>query len=151
MNFFDWLRSLFKPKPNPPPIPPIDPGPGTGTPTGKVVMHVNQLRQSRGLPPVAVHQDLTRAAAKHSADMAVHNSLSHRGSDGSMPKGRILDEGYEPSASGECVAQGQATAEQVVNDWATDPPHREILLGSYRHIGVGRSGTYWTADFASPV
>lgn len=44
--------------------------------------------------------------------------------------------------AGECLARGQITVEQTVDDWLASPPHRAILLsrkarrlGAYHHRG----------------
>lgn len=61
--------------------------------------------------------------------------------------------GIRFSAAGENIAQGQRTAQEVVNGWMNSPGHRANILSSvYNQIGVGAAkasnGTItWTQMF----
>ena len=49
---------------------------------------------------------------------------------------------------GENIAFGYPSAESVHLGWYNSSGHhRNMVLGSYYQIGVGRSGTYWTQNF----
>ncbi|MEU3405248.1 CAP domain-containing protein [Streptomyces sp. NPDC006670] len=117
-----------------------------------VVALVNQERAAAGCPAVTVNPMLTQAAQDHSADMAAHATMSHTGSDGSDPGGRITRAGYQWQTYGENVAYGYDTPEQVMEGWMNSPGHRRNILDcSYREIGIGlaQPGQYWTQDFGA--
>jgi uncharacterized protein YkwD len=114
---------------------------------------VNSARFAAGCSPLRMNAKLTKAARKHSADMASHRNMSHTGSDGSAPGDRITHAGYDRSAYGENVAHGYTTPESVMAGWMSSPGHkRNILDCSFKEIGVGlaQPGNYWTQDFGQP-
>ncbi|MFC9622402.1 CAP domain-containing protein [Streptomyces sp. NPDC056930] len=114
---------------------------------------VNSARSAVGCSPLTLNPKLTKAARKHSADMASHRNMSHTGSDGSDPGDRITHAGYDRSAYGENVAYGYTTPESVMTGWMNSPGHRRNILDcSFKEIGVGlaQPGNYWTQDFGQP-
>ncbi|MFE7402553.1 CAP domain-containing protein [Streptomyces sp. NPDC057557] len=114
---------------------------------------VNSARSAVGCSPLTLNPKLTKAARKHSADMASHRNMSHTGSDGSAPGDRITHAGYDRSAYGENVAYGYTTPESVMAGWMNSPGHRRNILDcSFKEIGVGlaQPGNYWTQDFGQP-
>ncbi|MFD8814003.1 CAP domain-containing protein [Streptomyces sp. NPDC059627] len=95
---------------------------------------------------------LPKVAQAHSEDMALHQNMSHSGSDGSSPGDRITSAGYTWSAYGENVAYGYASPEQVMAAWMASPGHKANILNcTFKEIGVGlaRPNDYWTQDFAT--
>ncbi|OKK15990.1 hypothetical protein AMK16_24910 [Streptomyces sp. CB00455] len=141
-------------KPVRPPAAPAAPT-GSAAPTGaqaEVLALVNQERAAVGCPALTVNAKLTKAAQDHSADMAAHGNMSHVGSDGSDPGGRITRAGYAWRTYGENVAYGYSTAAKVMEGWMNSPGHkRNILDCSYKEIGIGLAepGHYWTQDFGA--
>ncbi|MER7714664.1 CAP domain-containing protein [Streptomyces werraensis] len=116
----------------------------------RVVELVNQARAEAGCAPVTANSTLNTAAQRHSEDMASTGTMSHTGSDGSDPGERITRAGYAWSTYGENVAYGYSTPEQVMQGWMTSPGHKANILNcSFKEIGVGLSGTYWTQDFGT--
>ncbi|CAL9375127.1 hypothetical protein SUDANB32_00941 [Streptomyces sp. enrichment culture] len=116
----------------------------------RVVELVNQERAEAGCAPVTANSTLNTAAQRHSEDMASTGTMSHTGSDGSDPGERITRAGYAWSTYGENVAYGYSTPEQVMQGWMTSPGHKANILNcSFKEIGVGLSGTYWTQDFGT--
>jgi uncharacterized protein YkwD len=71
--------------------------------------------------------------------MALHDFVSHVGSDGSLLVDRVEDAGYVNwAALAENAAGGQATPELVVDSWMNSPDHRKNILNcNYKDIGVG--------------
>ncbi|MFD4941479.1 CAP domain-containing protein [Streptomyces sp. NPDC058239] len=121
--------------------------------TARLLKLVNSARSAVGCSPLTLNAKLTKAARKHSADMASHRNMSHTGSDGSAPGDRIMHAGYDRSAYGENVAYGYTTPESVMAGWMNSPGHkRNILDCSFKEIGVGlaQPGNYWTQDFGQP-
>jgi uncharacterized protein YkwD len=107
--------------------------------------------------PLDSSRQLNAAAADHARDMARRNFFDHQGRDGSQPKDRILRAGYEPRLSGENIAFGPETAEEVVAGWLDSPGHcANIMEPRFEHIGVGfatgrkRNRIYWVQTFAAP-
>lgn len=108
-------------------------------------------------PPLRASHQLDEAAADHAHDMARRNFFDHRGSDGSQPKERVLRSGYQPRLSGENIAFGPESAEEVVAGWLDSPGHcANIMEARFRHIGVGlatgrkRNRIYWVQTFGAP-
>jgi uncharacterized protein YkwD len=117
-----------------------------------VVALVNAERRHAKCDPVQVDQRLRTAARVHSADMATHRFLNHRGSDGSSPEDRMRAAGFDDPQS-EDVARGFASARDVVRAWLhSSKDRRNIDDCDAQSIGVGvaisSDGTpFWTQDF----
>jgi uncharacterized protein YkwD len=132
------------------------PAPGLSPALQQVVDLTNQHRADAGLPALTVDQRLVNAAQAHSDDMAVHDTMSHTGSDGSNPGQRITAAGYSWRAWAENVAAGYPDAPSVDQGWWNSPGHRANMLStSITQIGVGlaysASGVpYWTQDYGRP-
>lgn len=125
-----------------------------------VLKLTNAERAKAGCPKLKMNDALTRAAQRHSRDMARHNYVGHVGSDGSTMVTRAQAAGYTGfSALAENVAAGQKSASAVVKSWMKSPGHRANILNcSLKHLGVGyvkksgtQHGTYWTQDFGAKL
>jgi uncharacterized protein YkwD len=108
-------------------------------------------------PPLGVSRKLNEAAAGHARDMARRKFFEHQGSDGSQPKDRVLRAGYRPRLTGENIAYGPDSAEEVVAGWLASPGHCANIMDSrFREIGVGvatgrkRGHIYWVQTFGAP-
>ncbi|MGW2693133.1 CAP domain-containing protein [Streptomyces sp. NPDC001296] len=120
--------------------------------TARVVQLVNAERAKVGCSALTVNATLTKVAQAHSDDMAAHQNMSHTGSDGSSPGGRISQAGYSWRTYGENVAYGYATPEQVMAGWMASPGHKANILDcDFKEIGVGlaQPNSYWTQDFGT--
>ena len=138
-----------------------------------VLHYTNKERAKRGLPKLAGHRALSRAARWHSEWMAHTGQFSHQGEKGSSPSDRAKDAGYDAGA-GENIWAGPAQHGQTSrtkrafhwhNEWTLgkaavislmgSPGHRaNILQPSYREIGIGvardKPGrAYVTQDFGA--
>ena len=108
--------------------------------------------------PLALSSALTAAASLHSLDMAERGKPIHQGSDGSESGERITRAGYVWRASGENVAAGQRSAEEVVEAWLDSPGHCATLMepnfvetGIAFALAPGKNPSiYWTQVFAAP-
>jgi uncharacterized protein YkwD len=112
----------------------------------RVLELLNDIRQERGLEPLASDGRLVTIARRHSREMLRYDFFSHRGRDGSTPDRRIRKAGGR-GATGETIAWGSgsyAAPAEIVRTWMDSPPHRRILLdGDFRRIGIGRAlGTF---------
>jgi len=108
-------------------------------------------------PPLIESRELTEAAAGHARDMARKRYFDHRGTNGSQPKDRVLRTGYQPRLTGENIAFGPESAEEVVAGWLASPGHCANIMDSrFRHIGIGlgvgrgRGQIYWVQSFGAP-
>jgi uncharacterized protein YkwD len=131
----------------------------------RVVELVNDAR-SRGrrcgserfaaAPPLSVSPKLNDAAADHARDMARKKFFDHRGSDQSQPTDRVRRAGYRSRLTGENIAFGPESAEEVVAGWLDSPGHcANIMESRFQDIGVGlavgrkRGRIYWVQDFGA--
>ena len=108
-------------------------------------------------PPLSASHDLNDAAAGHARDMARKKYFEHRGRDGSQPKDRVLRAGYQSRLTGENIAFGPESAEEVVAGWLDSPGHcANIMDARFKDIGVGvatgrgRGQIYWVQNFGTP-
>ena len=130
----------------------------------RVVELTNIERRSAGLPPLKANAELAKAAKAHSLAMAENDFFSHENPiTGSTAEERIRAAGYlNAMATGENIAMGQPTPNEVMVDWMHSPGHRaNILHPDFREIGVGYvkgpgpsdacqnppCQHYWTQDF----
>ncbi|MCS6909199.1 MAG: CAP domain-containing protein [Anaerolineales bacterium] len=128
----------------------------------EVVALTNQHRVAAGCAPLTINSRLMAAAQLHSEDMALHDFLSHTGSNGSSPWDRMRAQGYNFSHAAENIAAGYPTPASVMDGWMNSPGHRTNILNcDLREIGVGYyflandTGNvnyqhYWTQDFGTP-
>jgi uncharacterized protein YkwD len=108
--------------------------------------------------PLQISRRLTDAASDHARDMARKKYFEHRGADGSEPKDRVRRAGYEPRLTGENIAYGPESAEEVVAGWLASPGHCENIMDPrFKDIGVGlaserkRGRIYWVQNFGVPL
>ena len=126
-----------------------------------LVTAVNTFRTGRGLARLAVSDTLTFASKWMATDMAVYNYFSHTSRDGRAPVQRMSDAGYpgRQTYTGENIAGGYASANEVLSGWINSPAHYAVLTNpNYRAIGVGRAYSdsssyhnYWVMDVGGIV
>ena len=122
----------------------------------QVVRAHNRLRAEHKLPSLAISDKLTAAAERHAKDMAAHEKMAHKGSDGSSPIDRIKATGYDYRRAGENIAASRFNTERLMKGWVDSPHHKKNILGSFSQIGVacatGESGKrYWCVTFGLPT
>ena len=117
----------------------------------QVVNLVNQERAKAGLSPVTADTSIQAAAQVRAKE--IEKSFTHTRPDGSSFSTALTQQGVTYRGSGENIAWGQKTPEQVMNGWMNSEGHRaNILNKNFTKIGVGyhqnASGTnYWTQLF----
>lgn len=144
--------------------------PATSRPTAieqRVLELVNEAR-SRGqrcgrehfpaAEPLSLARPLRSAADAHARDMARRSYFEHRAMDGSQPKDRVLRAGYRPRLTGENIAFGPESAEEVVAGWLESPGHcanlmdqRFIDMGVDVALGRQRGHFYWVQVLGAPL
>ena len=127
----------------------------------QVFQLVNQIRTEYGLPAFGKLDALTGAANKRAVEISGFYSHTR---PNSQPSYSVMREyGLNYSFTGENIAAGQMTPQQVVNDWmGSTMGHREAILSpDYKYMGVGYSvlsGSdpqgfryYWVQEFFTPL
>jgi uncharacterized protein YkwD len=114
----------------------------------KGVLLLNRLRTRLGLGALKIDLHVQQAARGHSADMAEHHFFSHTSP---LPgKATISDRGKLAGAlvNGENIFMGSEDPAAAMEGWWHSPGHhKNLLLASYRRIGVGNHGLHWTQNF----
>ena len=116
-----------------------------------IINLVNQIRQTKHLPPLRILQSASFEAARHSEDMAAKRVPF--GHDGFKQRAIALANDLNgSSATGENVATGKMTAKQVIAAWLKSSAHRANIEGDFTYTGVGvardsRGVLYYTELF----
>lgn len=116
---------------------------------------INNYRASLGIGPLSLNYQLGAAADYHSYDMATNNYFDHYLFDGTDPATNMRNFGYGGSTTGENIAAGMASAQEVMIAWQNSPEHDAGMRNpNFTEIGVGRVynenshyGWYWTTTF----
>jgi uncharacterized protein YkwD len=123
---------------------------------------LNAERRQHGLRALRLNERLSRAARRHSQDMARNHYFDHTSRSGASFVDRIRRTGYLTGARrwkvAENIAWGTewlASPRAIMKAWMDSPGHRaNILDASYREIGIGvaaQSGprALYTTDFGA--
>lgn len=142
MGLFRKLIDALKPRREPTPAGPTPPPAGAAG----LVAAINAARAANRRPPLAEDPRLSALAQRWASTCAARDVMAH----GDAP-GRIAA-AFPGVANGEVLAEGQPGPQQAVDSWLASPPHRRIMLGDFRAVGVGaaasgRGTIYWNADF----
>jgi uncharacterized protein YkwD len=105
----------------------------------------NEYRMMLGFTPFRNKEALVQAARKHSQCMRDNNFFSHNCKIHGNMAARGRREGT--GIAGENIARGSRTSYQAFMGWYNSSGHHRNVLGRFRHLGVGKAGTYWTEDF----
>ena len=104
----------------------------------ELVTRIDAERRSAGRQPLAVDSRLDAAAQRHADDMLARSYFAHRDPDGKTVRERARDAGFDWSAIGENIAEGQQSVKEVVDSWMRSAGHRENILDRrYTRTGVG--------------
>lgn len=117
----------------------------------QVVNLVNQERAKAGLTALSVDNNVANAALTRAKE--IEKSFSHTRPNGSNFSTALTEQGVKFLGSGENIAWGQTTPEQVMKGWMNSPGHRaNIMNPKFKYIGVGHHQNsngvnYWTQLF----
>lgn len=107
--------------------------------------------------PLAAAAPLDAASLVHARDMAERDYFAHRGKDGREPRDRVRAAGYASRLTGENIAFGPDSAEEVVAGWLASEGHCANLMdGRFRHMGIGFAAgrqeghIYWVQTLGAP-
>ena len=123
----------------------------------EVIRLCNVERSRQGLPTLTKNWEVSRVARMKSQDMINKKYFAHDSPTYGSPFRMLESFGIRFSAAAENIAQGQRTAQEVVNSWMNSPGHRaNILSRNTTQIGVGAAksanGTlHWTQMFIKPL
>jgi uncharacterized protein YkwD len=127
----------------------------------ETLTRINAERLRHGREPLALDPALNLAAQRHAEDMLARSYFAHRGPDHKTVRDRARAAGFEWSAIGENLAEGQQSAKEAVEAWMRSSGHRENILDRrYTKTGVGlalgrdpKTGEYrilWVQTFGLP-
>lgn len=103
----------------------------------ELLFDTNAKRQTAGLPPLTINEELSKAAVSKASDMFSKNYWAHNSPDGRTPWDFIIESGYTYTVAGENLAKNFSDSTGVVAAWMASPSHRDNLLKpSYRDIGL---------------
>ncbi|WP_062046579.1 CAP domain-containing protein [Bacillus sp. JCM 19034] len=125
---------------------------GISTIEQQVIDLTNQERRNQGLSELQADSSLSQVAREKSKDMQQNSYFSHTSPTYGSPFDMMRDFGISYRSAGENIAQGQRSAQEVVQAWMDSQGHRENIMNpDYTHIGVGyvEQGNYWTQMFIS--
>lgn len=121
---------------------------------------INASRNENGLPPLAVHAELDRAAQNKAADMLLREYFDHTTPDGALPWTFIDTTSYRYRTAGENLAVDFASGKIAHQALMKSALHRaNILSSSFNHVGIGvvsgnfqgRETTLLVEFFGSPA
>ena len=141
-----------RPEQTPEQTPEEDGDSSQGDYASQVVALVNAERAKYGLSALKVDSRVQQAAQVRAAETV--QSFSHTRPNGSSFSTALTEAGVSYTRSGENIAYGQSTPQQVVQAWMNSSGHRaNILNESFTTIGVGYTvsgGTaYWAQLFTA--
>ncbi|HEK22090.1 CAP domain-containing protein [Mucilaginibacter sp.] len=108
-------------------------------------------------PPLVWNNQLEDAARGHAKYMARRNYFSHDSKDGRSMTTRIVQAGYQFKGwksfmSGENIAFGQQTIEEVQAGWFKSEGHCKNLMNpGFKEVGVAEKDRFWVQDFGGRV
>ena len=112
---------------------------------------VNEERAKAGLSALTLDMNITAAATVRAKE--IKQSFSHTRPNGSSFSTALTEQGVTYRGSGENIAWGQKSPEQVMNGWMNSDGHRaNILNKNYKNLGVGyyqdeNGVNYWVQLF----
>ncbi len=120
---------------------------------------VNALRQkgcrcgNKNFPTTKVltwNNDLELSSSNHAIDMDVKRYFSHQSPNGDGFAERIEKAGYNWGRSGENIATGQTSVNEVFMAWRKSPSHcKNMMNAEFKEMGAARSSNYWVQDFGT--
>ena len=116
------------------------------------------LAATAGCTPARVAEVLFGSGLEAAYDSGALDTGDYlRRLDGSEPRDRVRRAGYESRLTGENIALGPESAEEVVAGWLDSPGHcANIMDARFQDIGVGvatgrgRGQIYWVQNFGVP-
>ncbi|KQY90351.1 CAP domain-containing protein [Pelomonas sp. Root1444] len=109
-------------------------------------------------PALRWQATLGNAARRYAQELAAQDRLDHVGANGATLRTRLREAGYVMRLSGENLAGGPETLDEVLALWLASPAHCENLMGAdFQEFGLacvsgpGRLQRYWVLQLGSPA
>jgi uncharacterized protein YkwD len=116
----------------------------------------NKTRSVYDLPPLEMDKDCVLVAQSHATWMANSQNISHMGFSFFGPSQRMAIVGQDPDRIGECISFSvSGDVKDLMKSWFTSESHKNIILGKYDRIGIGRevghmdANYYWCAVYST--
>ncbi|HEV8580620.1 MAG TPA: CAP domain-containing protein [Thermoanaerobaculia bacterium] len=104
----------------------------------EVLARVNEARIKAGIAPLRANSRLDRAAQRHAEGMLARGYFAHQSPEGKTVRERAREADYDWRAIGENLAEGQFSADEVVDNWLHSPDHRRNILDpGFKEMGLG--------------
>ncbi|MFT9848712.1 CAP domain-containing protein [Aneurinibacillus sp. REN35] len=118
----------------------------------KQVLWITNIERSKKKAQTLTWSDQAAASAyKHSKDMSDHNYFSHTTYSGKSPFDLMAEQKIKYTLAAENIAMGYPDPIEAVFGWMNSAGHRKSLLNpSFKKLGVGVYGTYYTQHFFTP-
>lgn len=102
----------------------------------ELLADTNAQRTERGLQPLQMNDELSKAAFLKASDMFRQQYWAHVAPDGTTPWHWFGAAGYNYAAAGENLAKNFTTADATMTAWMSSPEHRQnILTRNYTNVG----------------
>ena len=109
-------------------------------------------------PALRWQATLGGSARRYAQELAARDRLDHVGAHGATLRTRLREAGYVMRVSGENLAGGPETLDEVLALWLASPAHCENLMGAeFEEVGLacvagpGQLQRYWVLQLAAPV
>jgi uncharacterized protein YkwD len=117
-----------------------------------IVEAMNRERTSRGLRPLRLNSQLSRAAEDRVGDMLAKHYFDHVSPDGVEPFVWATRRGYEYRMIAENLALGYRGASGIVDGWMSSPGHRQnILTRDFDEVGIAVADTSPRRGYRGPL
>lgn len=117
---------------------------------------VNAARAEVGVEPLHYDPSVAKVAQLKAQDLLTSNYFDHVSPTYGGPSDMLTQFGIKWRASGENIAAGQRSVEEVHEGWMNSPGHYENIVSPlFTHIGFGFTegggdyGTYWVQMFTA--
>lgn len=122
----------------------------------ELLTKVNEARAEEGVEPLVYDPQVAKVAQLKAQDLLTNNYFEHESPTYGAPSEMLTQFGIDWIASGENIAAGQLSVDEVHQGWMDSPGHRENILNPmFTHIGFGFTegggdyGTYWVQMFTA--
>jgi hypothetical protein len=111
---------------------------------------LNEHRANNGVPALAYDDKLEAAIQGHCIHMVQHPFFDHSAPESEVSSPWTRAEMCGTSASGENIAGGQSSPQDVMDSWKSSSGHNANMLdGKFKRVGIGRHGSYWGQIFGT--
>ncbi|KAJ2451883.1 hypothetical protein EV183_003289 [Coemansia sp. RSA 2336] len=145
---YGYPTELFTLEPSStPPSPTRIPHPNLDDWKQQMLDKLNDIRAQASKPAVSLDDRMNSLAEDHSQYQYSTSKMTHYDPSGTLGQ-RCARLGISWSRVAENVAMGYSSVSDVMNGWRKSPGHYRNMIGDYHIVGFGRSGNYWTQEFA---